>query len=136
MSHTNSPDPAVREAVVRQDLENVLHPIVQHKVLETKQMVVAGGQGSTIFDADGTELSRRHGRAVVREHRLWPHRTGRGRGRTDAAAVVFSAHRDERAGRGTGRKDQRADGRRLPHLLRQLRLRGERGRASSSLGNT
>jgi taurine-pyruvate aminotransferase len=54
MSHTNSPDPALREAVVRRDLENVLHPIVQHKALESKQMVVAGGQGSTVFDADGT----------------------------------------------------------------------------------
>ncbi len=55
MSLANSPDPAVREAVVQQDLGNVLHPIVQHKVLEAKQMVVAGGEGSTIVDADGTE---------------------------------------------------------------------------------
>jgi taurine-pyruvate aminotransferase len=54
MSQTNSPDPALREALVRQDLNHVLHPIVQHKVLETKQFVVAGGQGSTVFDADGT----------------------------------------------------------------------------------
>ena len=55
MSLSNSPDPAVRQAIVRQDLDNVLHPIVQHKVLETKQMVVTGGDGSTIVDADGTE---------------------------------------------------------------------------------
>jgi adenosylmethionine-8-amino-7-oxononanoate aminotransferase len=55
MSLVNSPDPAVREAVVQQDLGNVLHPIVQHKVLETKQVVVTGGEGSTIIDADGTE---------------------------------------------------------------------------------
>jgi adenosylmethionine-8-amino-7-oxononanoate aminotransferase len=55
MSHSNSPDPAVREAIVRQDLGNVLHPIVQHKLLEAKQMVVAGGEGSTIIDGDGTE---------------------------------------------------------------------------------
>ena len=54
MSLTNSPDPALREAVVQQDLKSVLHPIIQHKVLESKQMVVAGGQGSTVFDADGT----------------------------------------------------------------------------------
>jgi adenosylmethionine-8-amino-7-oxononanoate aminotransferase len=53
MSFTNN-DPAIRAAVVQKDLENVLHPIIQHKVLETKQMVVTGGQGSTIFDADGT----------------------------------------------------------------------------------
>jgi len=54
MSLTNSPDPAIRAAVVRQDLDSVLHPIVQHKTLETKQFVVTGGQGSTVFDADGT----------------------------------------------------------------------------------
>jgi adenosylmethionine-8-amino-7-oxononanoate aminotransferase len=54
MSLTNAPDPALREAVVQQDLSNVLHPIVQHKVLESKQMVITGGQGSTIYDADGT----------------------------------------------------------------------------------
>src|SRR6187200_1715829 len=55
MSLSNSPDPTVREAIVRQDLGNVLHPIVQHKVLETKQMVVTRSEGSTIVDADGTE---------------------------------------------------------------------------------
>ena len=55
MSLVNSPDPAVRAAVVRQDLGNVLHPIVQHKALETKQMVVTRSEGSTIVDADGTE---------------------------------------------------------------------------------
>jgi adenosylmethionine-8-amino-7-oxononanoate aminotransferase len=54
MSLTNAPDPAIRQAVVKQDLDNVLHPIVQHKVLENKQMVVTGAQGSTIYDADGT----------------------------------------------------------------------------------
>ena len=55
MSLPNTPDPAVRDAVVRQDLDNVLHPIVQHKVLEGKQIVVTGGEGSTVVDADGTE---------------------------------------------------------------------------------
>ena len=55
MSLPNTPDPAVREAVVQQDLGNVLHPIVQHRALETKQIVVTGGEGSTIVDADGTE---------------------------------------------------------------------------------
>jgi taurine-pyruvate aminotransferase len=55
MSLLNSPDPAIREAVVQQDLGNVLHPIVQHKSLEAKQIVVTGGTGSTIIDADGTE---------------------------------------------------------------------------------
>lgn len=55
MSLVNTPDPEVRAAVVKQDLDSVLHPIVQHRLLETKQVVVAGAQGSTIFDADGTE---------------------------------------------------------------------------------
>src|SRR5437764_13951741 len=55
MSLPNTPDPAVRDAVVRQDLGNVLHPIVQHRALEGKQMVVTGGSGSTVVDADGTE---------------------------------------------------------------------------------
>jgi adenosylmethionine-8-amino-7-oxononanoate aminotransferase len=54
MSMTNTPDPATREAVVDRDLRNVLHPIVQHKTLEQKQMVVDRGQGSTVFDPDGT----------------------------------------------------------------------------------
>jgi taurine-pyruvate aminotransferase len=54
MSLLNSPDPAVREAVVRQDLGNVLHPIVQHRALEAKQIVVTYAEGSTIVDADGT----------------------------------------------------------------------------------
>jgi taurine-pyruvate aminotransferase len=54
MSLTNAPDPELRAAVVRQDLKNVLHPIVQHKLLEAKQMVVTSAHGSTIYDADGT----------------------------------------------------------------------------------
>jgi taurine-pyruvate aminotransferase len=54
MSLANAPDPEVRRNIVKQDLGNVLHPIVQHKVLENKQMVVSHAQGSTVFDADGT----------------------------------------------------------------------------------
>jgi adenosylmethionine-8-amino-7-oxononanoate aminotransferase len=54
MSLANTPDPAVRQALVRQDLSNVLHPIVQHKVLENKQMVVTEARNCTVFDADGT----------------------------------------------------------------------------------
>jgi taurine-pyruvate aminotransferase len=54
MSLSNAPDPAIRESVVRQDLTNVLHPIVQHKVLETQQILVTSAHGSTIYDADGT----------------------------------------------------------------------------------
>ena len=55
MSIVNTPDPAIRAAIVKQDLENVLHPIVQHRALEKAQLVIAGAQGSTIRDADGTE---------------------------------------------------------------------------------
>ncbi len=55
MSLTNAPDPAIRAAVVKQDLDNVMHPIVQHRALEKSQMVLVGAQGSTIRDADGTE---------------------------------------------------------------------------------
>ncbi len=54
MSITNAPDPEIRAGVVRRDLQNVLHPIVQHKVLEARQMVVTRAHGSTIYDADGT----------------------------------------------------------------------------------
>ena len=54
MSLSNAPDPAIREAVVQQDLGNVLHPIVQHRALEAKQIVVTYAEGSTIVDADGT----------------------------------------------------------------------------------
>ena len=55
MSLTNAPDPAIRAAIVKQDLDNVMHPIVQHRALEKSQMVLVGAQGSTVRDADGTE---------------------------------------------------------------------------------
>ncbi len=54
MSITNTPDPAERARVVEQDLANVLHPLVQHRALERKQMVVVRAQGSTVVDADGS----------------------------------------------------------------------------------
>lgn len=55
MSLRNSPDPQIRAAVVKQDLANVLHPLVQHRQLENAQSVLVGAQGSTVVDADGTE---------------------------------------------------------------------------------
>ena len=55
MSLTNAPDPEVRKAVVKQDLDNVMHPIVQHTSLEKAQMVVVGAQGSTVRDHDGAQ---------------------------------------------------------------------------------
>ena len=54
MSITNQPDPEERRRVVAQDLQSVMHPIVQHRALEKSQIVVTGAQGSTILDADGT----------------------------------------------------------------------------------
>jgi taurine-pyruvate aminotransferase len=55
MSITNTPDPEARARIVKQDLETVLHPLVQHKVLEEKQLVITRAQGSTVFDHNGTE---------------------------------------------------------------------------------
>jgi adenosylmethionine-8-amino-7-oxononanoate aminotransferase len=46
---------ADRAAVVRQDLDNVLHPVVAHRQLEADPMVIVEGHGSTVVDADGTE---------------------------------------------------------------------------------
>jgi len=34
MSITNTPDPEERKKVVKQDLDSVMHPIVQHRMLE------------------------------------------------------------------------------------------------------
>src|SRR5262245_62211045 len=48
-----SADP--RTDVVRRDLDNVLHPAVQHRQLEAEPMVIVEGRGSTVVDADGTE---------------------------------------------------------------------------------
>src|SRR5271154_4624579 len=55
MRLANEPDSTARNAIVQRDLSNVLHPIVPHKQLERQQLVVVGGEGSTIVDADGTE---------------------------------------------------------------------------------
>src|SRR5882724_3690632 len=44
-----------RAAVVRQDLDNVLHPVVAHRQLEAEPLVIVEGKGSTVVDANGTE---------------------------------------------------------------------------------
>jgi len=44
-----------RASVVRQDLQNVLHPVVPHRQLEADPLVIVEGRGSTVVDADGTE---------------------------------------------------------------------------------
>ena len=46
---------ADRSAVVRKDLENVLHPAVAHRQLEQEPMVIVKAKDSTVTDADGTE---------------------------------------------------------------------------------
>jgi taurine-pyruvate aminotransferase len=56
MTLVNTPDPEERARVVAQDLDNVIHPMVQHRALERNQMVIVGAQGSTVVDADGTTL--------------------------------------------------------------------------------
>ena len=56
MTTTPAVAPAAdRAAVVRQDLQNVLHPIVPHRQLEAEPLVIVEGRGSTVVDADGTE---------------------------------------------------------------------------------
>src|SRR5262245_41688633 len=44
-----------RTALIRTDLDNVLHPAVQHRQLEAEPMVIVEAHGSTVVDADGTE---------------------------------------------------------------------------------
>ena len=46
---------ADRPSVVKQDLANVIHPIVPHKQLEEHQLVIVSGKDSTVVDADGHE---------------------------------------------------------------------------------
>jgi taurine-pyruvate aminotransferase len=55
-AHAGSSAPAgSRAAVVRQDLDNVLHPVVAHRQLEAEPLVIVEGRGSTVVDADGSE---------------------------------------------------------------------------------
>lgn len=46
---------ANRESVVKQDIDNVFHPMVQHKTLADKQLVIVTAKGSTVVDASGRE---------------------------------------------------------------------------------
>ncbi|MGH8650246.1 MAG: aminotransferase class III-fold pyridoxal phosphate-dependent enzyme, partial [Burkholderiales bacterium] len=41
--------------MVKQDLANVIHPIVPHKQLEQQQLVIVSAKDSTVVDADGRE---------------------------------------------------------------------------------
>jgi adenosylmethionine-8-amino-7-oxononanoate aminotransferase len=56
MTTTRAVAPAAdRAAVVHQDLQNVLHPMVPHRQLEAEPLAIVEGRGSTVVDADGTE---------------------------------------------------------------------------------
>jgi taurine-pyruvate aminotransferase len=44
-----------RAAVVRTDLNNVLHPVVAHRQLEAEPLVIVEARGSTVVDADGSQ---------------------------------------------------------------------------------
>jgi taurine-pyruvate aminotransferase len=79
---SNAPD---RPAVVRQDLDNVIHPIVPHKQLEQQQLVIVSGKDSTVVDADGREYL--DGMAG-----LWC--VNIGYGRTELAEVAADQMRD------------------------------------------
>ena len=79
---SNAPD---RPAVVRQDLDNVIHPIVPHRQLEQEQLVIVSGKDSTVVDADGREYL--DGMAG-----LWC--VNIGYGRTELAEVAADQMRD------------------------------------------
>lgn len=55
MTTTTPPTGIDRQAVVQQDLHSVLHPAVQHKLLEQQQLVIVSAKDSTLVDANGTE---------------------------------------------------------------------------------
>ena len=130
MSLTNAPDPEVRAARgASRTWTTSCTRSCSTRCWKRKQMVVTGAQGSTIFDADGTDLSRRHGRAcgastsamaAPSSPRSPPSRCSRSPTSRTPAMNLPAAE--------LAREDQRADGRRLPHLFRQLGVRGERGR--------
>ena len=126
---TSRPEtPAVgdRADLVRRDLDNVIHPIVPHRQLEERQLVITTAKDSTVVDADGREYL--DGMAG-----LWC--VNIGYGRTELAdvasqqmrALVLPTHRDERPRRCARREGQRPPRRRQPRLPRQLGLGGERG---------
>ena len=82
MTRTQADAPAAdRAAVVRQDLQNVLHPILPHRQLEAEPLVIVEGRGSTVGDADGTEsLDAMAG--------LWCVNTGYGRTTKNTEATI------------------------------------------------
>src|SRR6266576_1622814 len=77
--------PGNRADLVRRDLDNVIHPIVPHKQLEERQLVIASAKDSTVVDADGREYL--DGMAG-----LWC--VNIGYGRTELAEVAADQMRD------------------------------------------
>ena len=55
MTPPSTPTAGDRAEVVRRDLANVVHPIVPHKQLEERQLVIVSARDSTVVDADGRE---------------------------------------------------------------------------------
>lgn len=80
-----TPSSPLRSSVVRQDLANVIHPIVPHRQLEQQQLVIVSGKDSTVVDADGREYL--DGMAG-----LWC--VNIGYGRTELAEVAADQMRD------------------------------------------
>lgn len=54
-TQSNAGNAGERASVIRQDLDNVLHPAIAHRQLEAEPLVIVQGRGSTVVDADGTE---------------------------------------------------------------------------------
>jgi adenosylmethionine-8-amino-7-oxononanoate aminotransferase len=85
MSAGETPRLQNRTAVVQQDLKSVLHPILPHRQLEEKQLVIVSAKDSTVVDANGTEyLDAMAG--------LWC--VNIGYGRTELAEVAADQMRD------------------------------------------
>src|SRR5262245_58669002 len=50
-----APAAGSRADLVHRDLDNVIHPIVPHRQLEERQLVIASAKDSTVVDVDGRE---------------------------------------------------------------------------------
>ncbi len=79
MTQANTAAVPDRADLVRRDLDNVIHPIVPHKQLEERQLVIVSAKDSTVVDANGREYL--DGMAG-----LWC--VNAGYGRTELAAVA------------------------------------------------
>src|SRR5262245_56803253 len=55
MTPTSTPTTSDRADLVRRDLDHVIHPIVPHKQLDERQLVIVSAKDSTVVDANGRE---------------------------------------------------------------------------------